>query len=89
LGWKWFWPNRNHFSEGNGFKWLQQQMVASVGSGLPDATYIFVSKIPIGVYFGGSWELKMLVHFMSIWHILWPFGIFSGQLVYLVVDWYI
>jgi hypothetical protein len=29
----------------------------------------------------------MLVHFTVIWYILWPFGIFCGHLVYVMVIW--
>jgi hypothetical protein len=31
----------------------------------------------------------MLVYFIAIWYILWPFGIFCGHLVYFVAIWYI
>jgi hypothetical protein len=34
-------------------------------------------------------EWKMLLHFMIIWNILWPFGIMYGSLVEFVVIWYI
>jgi hypothetical protein len=27
-------------------------------------------------------QWKMMVHFMAIWYILWPFGVFFGHLVY-------
>jgi hypothetical protein len=30
-----------------------------------------------------------LVYFMTIWYILWPFGLFCGHLVYFVAIWYI
>jgi hypothetical protein len=30
----------------------------------------------------------MLVYFVDIWSILWPFGMFCGHLVYFVVIWY-
>jgi hypothetical protein len=43
---------------------------------------IFIPQIPIGVYFGGLWHGKC-------WYILWPFGIFYGQLVSFGVIWYI
>jgi hypothetical protein len=31
--------------------------------------------------FGKALELKMLAYFMTIWNILWPFGITYGRLV--------
>jgi hypothetical protein len=31
----------------------------------------------------------ILVYFMAIWYILWPFGIFYGHLVYFMAIWYI
>jgi hypothetical protein len=37
--------------------------------------FIFISKIPIWVNFGGPWNWKW-------WHILWPFGVFCGHLLY-------
>jgi hypothetical protein len=43
--------------------------------------YIFRPKIPIWVNFRGTRELKMLVYFMVIGHILRPFGVFYGHLV--------
>jgi hypothetical protein len=44
--------------------------------------HIFKPKIPIGVNFGGScYEI--------CWYILWPFGLFYGQLVNFVTYWYI
>jgi hypothetical protein len=33
--------------------------------------------------------LQLLVHFITIWYILWPFGIFYGHLVYFMAIWYI
>jgi hypothetical protein len=34
-------------------------------------------------------QRKMLVYFMAIWYILWPFGIYCyGHLVYFVAIWY-
>jgi hypothetical protein len=45
--------------------------------------YIFKPKIPILVNFGGSFNGRCLyischlVYFVTIWYILWPFGIFS------------
>jgi hypothetical protein len=32
---------------------------------------------------------KMLIYFMAIWNILWPFGIFYGHLLHFVFLWYI
>jgi hypothetical protein len=34
-------------------------------------------------------QWKMLVYFMSIWSILWSFGLFYGHLVYLLAIWYV
>jgi hypothetical protein len=34
-------------------------------------------------------EWKILLYFMTIWNILWPFGIIYGRLVCFVVIWYI
>jgi hypothetical protein len=34
-------------------------------------------------------QWKMLVYFMAIWYILWPFGIFYSTLVYVTANWYI
>jgi hypothetical protein len=31
----------------------------------------------------------LLVHFVTIWYILWSFGIFCGHLVFFVVIWYL
>jgi hypothetical protein len=31
----------------------------------------------------------MLVYSMTIWYIMWSFGIFRGHLVYFVIIWYI
>jgi hypothetical protein len=39
--------------------------------------------------FLGVLQWKILVYFMAIWYILWPFEIFYGHLVYFVVIWYI
>jgi hypothetical protein len=58
-----------------------------VRSGLPDG--IFQTKILIWVKFGGPWPAiddvglfyGHLIYFMPIWYILWPFGIFCGNLV--------
>jgi hypothetical protein len=37
---------------------------------------------------GGIFYVR-LVHFMTVWYILWPLGIFCGHLVnYLLVFWY-
>jgi hypothetical protein len=50
--------------------------------------FLFEPKIPLWVNFGGScngrcWYINgHLVNFMAIWHILWPFGIFSPVLVH-------
>jgi hypothetical protein len=64
------------------------QMSPKMSAGLlgePDRVarwYIFIPKIPIWVYFGGPWIGKC-------WHILLPFGIFYGHLVYFMTIWYI
>jgi hypothetical protein len=34
-------------------------------------------------------QWKMLVYFMAIWTILWPFGQFSGHLAHFMAIWYI
>jgi hypothetical protein len=45
--------------------------------------YIFISKIPIKVYFGVPWNRKC-------WYVSWPFGIFYGNLVLAIMtSWYI
>jgi hypothetical protein len=44
--------------------------------------FIFIPKIPIWVFFGGPWTGKCC-------HILWPFGIFYGNLVHFMAVWYI
>jgi hypothetical protein len=49
--------------------------------------FLFESKIPTWVNFGGSMEhvcifYDHLVNFPAICHILWPFGIFSPVLVH-------
>jgi hypothetical protein len=31
----------------------------------------------------------LLVYFMAIWYIVWPFGIFCGHSVYFMVTWYV
>jgi hypothetical protein len=43
--------------------------------------YDFKPKIPIWVNFGGPRNEKMLLYFMTIWNILWPFGIIYGRVV--------
>jgi hypothetical protein len=49
--------------------------------GLPDGLFS-CQKIPIWVNFGGPWNgKKMLVYFMTIMNILWPFGIIYGRLL--------
>jgi hypothetical protein len=39
--------------------------------------------------FWRAMQWKMLVYFMAIWYILWPFGIFCVHFVYFMVIWYI
>jgi hypothetical protein len=63
--------------------------------GLPDGIHIFKPKITICVNIGGPWNGKIgifyahLEHIMTIWYIVWQFGIFMaiwyiyGNLVYL------
>jgi hypothetical protein len=46
---------------------------------------IFRPKLVIWVNFWSVLRLKILVYFMEIWSILWPFDIFYGQLAYFVV----
>jgi hypothetical protein len=49
-----------------------------------------VPKIPIWVHFGGSWNAKSWhMYFMTIWNMLWPFGIFYSRLAQFVVIRYI
>jgi hypothetical protein len=49
----------------------------------------FQTKNPTWGKFWRALQMKMLVYFMTIWIILWPFGIIYGRLVYFVVIWYI
>jgi hypothetical protein len=42
----------------------------------------FQTKNPNLGKFRRAIEWKMLVYFMVIWNILWPFGIFYGHLEY-------
>jgi hypothetical protein len=58
----------------------------AVEPGLPDGIF-FRPKILIWVQFGRVLPSKMFVHFMAIWSILRPFGIFCGHLVYFVAIW--
>jgi hypothetical protein len=52
--------------------------------------FVFRPKIPIRVNFGGpNIDWKMLIYFMAIWNILWPFVIFYDHLVHFVFIWYI
>jgi hypothetical protein len=51
--------------------------------------FTFKRKIPIRVNFGGPLQWKMLLYFMAIWYILWPFCIFYGHLVYFMAILYI
>jgi hypothetical protein len=51
--------------------------------------FVFKPKIPIWVNFGGPWNGKMLLYFMTICNILWRFGLFYGDLVYFMAIWYI
>jgi hypothetical protein len=47
--------------------------------------FIFKPKIPIWVNFGGPYiDGKMLIYFMAVGNILWPFGIFNYPLVHFV-----
>jgi hypothetical protein len=43
--------------------------------------FIFLLKLPIWVYFGGSWNGKC-------WYILWPFGIFNSHMACFMAVWY-
>jgi hypothetical protein len=41
---------------------------------------------------GKFWRVsqeKMLVYFVAVWSILWPFGLFCGHFIYFMVLWYI
>jgi hypothetical protein len=51
--------------------------------------FVFKTKNPNLGQFWKSLEWKMLLYFMIIWNILWPFGIMYGSLVQFVVIWYI
>jgi hypothetical protein len=44
--------------------------------------YIFIPKIPIWLYFEGPRNGKDC-------YVVWPFGIFYGNLVYSIAIWYI
>jgi hypothetical protein len=60
--------------------------------GLPDV--IFIPKILTWVVLGWPSRGKCIVYahleyFTVIWCIVWPFGIFCGNLVYFTVIWYI
>jgi hypothetical protein len=54
---------------------------SSSATGLPDGIF---SKIPLWVNFGESCDGKRfyghLVHFTTIWYILWPFGLFYNYI---------
>jgi hypothetical protein len=72
-------------------------MFGSLEAWLPDDIYkyVFTTKNPnLGTFWRAS-EWKMLIYFVVVWYILWPFGIFGGRLVYFavlvyfVVFWYI
>jgi hypothetical protein len=64
-------------------------------AGLPDGIYFLNQKSKFRYILGGLgmenryWSIfGYLMHFTAIWHVLWKFGIFSGNLVYFVVIWY-
>jgi hypothetical protein len=44
--------------------------------------YVFRPKIPLGVNFGGSCNLRC-------WYILWTFSLFHGHSIYFMAVWYI
>jgi hypothetical protein len=48
----------------------------------------FQTKNPNLGKFWRAFEWKMLVYFMAIWNILWPFGIIYGHLEYFMAIWY-
>jgi hypothetical protein len=50
---------------------------------------VFKPKNPNLGKFWRTLEWKMLVYFMAIWSILWPFGLFCSHLVYFVAIWFI
>jgi hypothetical protein len=56
-------------------------------AGLPDSTYTYISKIPILVYFEGSWSGTRWFKWNILWTfgipILWPIGILYGHVVIL------
>jgi hypothetical protein len=61
--------------------------VSILAAGLPDG--LFSNKNP---NLGKIWralKCKMLLYFMIIWNMSWPFGIMYGSLVKFVVIWYI
>jgi hypothetical protein len=67
------------------FAWPEETMSRS---GLPDGFFSNQKHINLGNFW---WVLhwRMLVHFMVIWSILLPFGIFCVHLVCFVAIWYI
>jgi hypothetical protein len=48
-----------------------------------------LSKNPNLGKFGRVLQWKMLVYYMGICYILWPFDIFCGYLLYFVIIWHI
>jgi hypothetical protein len=54
---------------------------------LPDG--LFSNQNPILGKFLMVLKWKVLVYFMPIWSVLWPFGISYGNLVYFGFVWYI
>jgi hypothetical protein len=59
--------------------------MAASSPGLPDASTFSDQKSTIWKDFGGPWNGKMLIHFMSICNIFRPFDTSYGH----VVIWYI
>jgi hypothetical protein len=49
----------------------------------------FKTKNPNSGKFWRVSQWKILVHFLAIWYILWPFCIFYAYLVYFMLIWYI
>jgi hypothetical protein len=59
----------------------------SLAAGLPDDVFKN-QKNNLGKFWRFL-QQKIMVYFMAIWYILWPFGIFYGHLVYFMVICYI
>jgi hypothetical protein len=90
-------------SENVEIKWSFPSQTNCSCAGLPDGTCISKQKIPIWVYYrvlGMEYigvSCSHLIHFTVIWYILWPFdihilwsfGVFCGNKLYISSFWYI